>query len=69
MEWKEGNERTARSLYQRALSVNSTNECAARCLQVKNIPQTKPGIVKVLDISRSKYTVSFDELVCHGFPR
>jgi hypothetical protein len=34
MEWKEGNIGKARELYQRALSINSTSESAARCLQV-----------------------------------
>lgn len=34
MEWKEGNIATARKLYQKALSINSTSETAARCLQV-----------------------------------
>jgi hypothetical protein len=34
MEWKEGNMAKARELYQRALSINSTSESAARCLQV-----------------------------------
>lgn len=34
MEWKEGNLSAARALYQRALSINSTTESAARCLQV-----------------------------------
>lgn len=34
MEWKEGNISTARKLYQKALSVDSTSENAARCLQV-----------------------------------
>lgn len=34
MEWKEGNIEKARELYQRALSINSTSESAARCLQV-----------------------------------
>lgn len=43
MEWKEGNERTARSLYQRALSVNSTNECAARCLQAWGVLEQRAG--------------------------
>ncbi|XP_044375411.1 protein high chlorophyll fluorescent 107 isoform X3 [Triticum aestivum] len=43
MEWKEGNERTARSLYQRALSVNSTNECAARCLQAWGVLEQRVG--------------------------
>jgi tetratricopeptide (TPR) repeat protein len=34
MEWKEGNISTARELYQKALSINTTTESAARCLQV-----------------------------------
>ena len=34
MEWKEGNIPTARELYQKALSIDSTTESAARCLQV-----------------------------------
>ncbi|MQL80306.1 hypothetical protein Taro_012776, partial [Colocasia esculenta] len=33
MEWKEGNISTSRELYQRALSIDSTSESAARCLQ------------------------------------
>ncbi|KAL5218985.1 hypothetical protein ABZP36_019669 [Zizania latifolia] len=43
MEWKEGNARTARTLYQRALSVNSTNECAARCLQAWGVLEQRAG--------------------------
>lgn len=37
MEWKEGNLGTARELYQKALSIDSTTESAARCLQVTDI--------------------------------
>lgn len=37
MEWKEGNIETARKLYQKALSINSTSETAARCLQVMTV--------------------------------
>lgn len=36
MEWKEGNLAKARELYQRALSIDSTTESAARCLQVSD---------------------------------
>ena len=36
MEWKEGNLNTARELYQKALSIDSNSESAARCLQVIN---------------------------------
>lgn len=37
MEWKEGNISIAKELYQRALSIDSTSESAARCLQVETI--------------------------------
>ncbi|KAL8481356.1 hypothetical protein ACS0TY_027753 [Phlomoides rotata] len=37
MEWKEGKLDTARELYQKAVSIDSTSESAARCLQVCSI--------------------------------
>lgn len=43
MEWKEGNIKTARELYQRALSINSTSESAARCLQAWGVLEQRIG--------------------------
>ncbi|KAK4586506.1 hypothetical protein RGQ29_023590 [Quercus rubra] len=43
MEWKEGNIEKARELYQRALSINSTSESAARCLQAWGVLEQKVG--------------------------
>ncbi|KAF6143357.1 hypothetical protein GIB67_001301 [Kingdonia uniflora] len=43
MEWKEGNIATARQLYQRALSINSTSESAARCLQAWGVLEQRIG--------------------------
>ncbi|MBA0570963.1 hypothetical protein Golob_004561 [Gossypium lobatum] len=43
MEWKEGNISTARELYQRALSIDSTTESAARCLQAWGVLEQRAG--------------------------
>ncbi|THG09617.1 hypothetical protein TEA_027939 [Camellia sinensis var. sinensis] len=43
MEWKEGNISTARELYQKALSINSTTESAARCLQAWGVLEQRVG--------------------------
>nr|XP_048321874.1 protein high chlorophyll fluorescent 107 isoform X2 [Ziziphus jujuba var. spinosa] len=43
MEWKEGNIATARELYQKALSVDSTSETAARCLQAWGVLEHRIG--------------------------
>ncbi|KAG0501642.1 hypothetical protein HPP92_001714 [Vanilla planifolia] len=43
MEWKEGNINTARELYKRALSINSTSESAARCLQAWGVLEHRAG--------------------------
>ncbi|KAL4643131.1 hypothetical protein ACB092_02G071400 [Castanea dentata] len=43
MEWKERNIEKARELYQRALSINSTSESAARCLQAWGVLEQKVG--------------------------
>lgn len=54
MEWKEGNINTARELYQRALSIDSTTESAARCLQVE--------IVSLYGLKFQYYYVSISKL-------
>ncbi|KAI3987518.1 hypothetical protein MKX01_003204, partial [Papaver californicum] len=43
MEWKEGNISKARELYQRALSIDSTTESAARCLQAWGVLEQRIG--------------------------
>ncbi|KAG6726293.1 hypothetical protein I3842_02G074000 [Carya illinoinensis] len=43
MEWKEGNIAKARELYQIALSINSTSESAARCLQAWGVLEQRIG--------------------------
>ncbi|KAK1319243.1 hypothetical protein QJS10_CPB04g01009 [Acorus calamus] len=43
MEWKEGNLATARELYQKALSINSSSESAARCLQAWGVLEQRVG--------------------------
>lgn len=43
MEWKEGNIATAREYYQKVLSINSTNESAARCLQAWGVLEQRAG--------------------------
>ncbi|XWS14197.1 hypothetical protein CRYUN_Cryun36dG0102700 [Craigia yunnanensis] len=43
MEWKEGNISTARELYQRTLSIDSTTESAARCLQAWGVLEQRAG--------------------------
>ncbi|KAL8153668.1 hypothetical protein V2J09_011428 [Rumex salicifolius] len=43
MEWKEGNIGTAREYYQKALSINSTTESAARCLQAWGVLEQRAG--------------------------
>ncbi|KAL7104826.1 hypothetical protein ACP275_07G005800 [Erythranthe tilingii] len=43
MEWKEGNLATARDLYQKALSINSSTESAARCLQAWGVLEQRVG--------------------------
>ncbi|XP_041006918.1 protein high chlorophyll fluorescent 107-like [Juglans microcarpa x Juglans regia] len=43
MEWKEGNVAKARELYQIALSINSTSESAARCLQAWGVLEQRLG--------------------------
>ncbi|KAI8011203.1 Protein high chlorophyll fluorescent 107 [Camellia lanceoleosa] len=43
MEWKEGNISTARELYQKALSINSTTESAAQCLQAWGVLEQRVG--------------------------
>ncbi|URD77388.1 HAT [Musa troglodytarum] len=47
MEWKEGNINTARELYQRALSIDSTTESAARCLQAWGVLEQRIGNLTV----------------------
>ncbi|XP_024022285.1 protein high chlorophyll fluorescent 107 [Morus notabilis] len=43
MEWKEGNIAKARELYQKTLSIDSTSETAARCLQAWGVLEQRIG--------------------------
>lgn len=66
MEWKEGNISTAKELYQRALSIDSTSESAARCLQVETIslifffPESN---IHILAINRCLYFLESGRLL------
>ncbi|KAJ4831985.1 hypothetical protein Tsubulata_026878 [Turnera subulata] len=43
MEWKEGDLPVARKLYERVLSINTTSETAARCLQAWGVLEQRAG--------------------------